>query len=221
MAAQLTRRTPSQRIRLAGALMAIGLSISPVASVALEFSDIATEGQLRFLEKHPDPGSYRYTSMVRISENSLQSGIVELTTCHHQLDPIRKVVIAFNPKRIQSLEIRSASGMESLAVEGHLVVMGGVQRGAEICIDLRSRALDRIDDKNYRLMAGPLMRRYFDGYLPMQATLKFEWPADRVRLKQTNPAPQPGVRLTQGPSTAELDITFAGRLSANIDLTTE
>lgn len=188
---------------------------------ALEFSDIATEGQLKFLETHPDPGSYHYTSKVRISEASLESGVVDLTTCHYQLDPIRKVVIAFNPKRIQQLEIRSASGMDSLEVEGHLVVMGGVKRGASICIDLQSRALDKLDERNYRLMAGPLMRRYLDGYLPMQATLSFEWPANKIRLKETSPAPQPGVKLTQGPAQAELDITFAGRLSANIDLTTE
>jgi hypothetical protein len=67
-------------------------------------------------------------------------------------------------------------------------------------------------------MAGPLMRRYFDGYLPMHARLMFEWPAHLLELKQTNPRPQPGVQLMQDSSSAELDITFAGKLVANIDL---
>jgi hypothetical protein len=62
------------------------------------------------------------------------------------------------------------------------------------------------------------MRRYLDGYLPMHARLMFEWPVHLLELKQTNPSPQPGVRLMQDSSTAELDITFAGRLVANIDL---
>lgn len=190
------------------------------SSHGLEFSDIAQEGQLKFLAVHPDPKAYRYTSHVRITENSLTSGIVDLTTCHLQLDPIRKVVIAFNPKRLQELEIRSASGMESVEVNGHHVVMTNVTRGATICIDLKSKALDQIDAQSYRLQAGPLMRRYLDGYLPMQATLRFEWPAGRLSLKQTNPAAQPGVKLTQDHNQAELDITFAGRLLANIDLTT-
>jgi len=30
------------------------------------------------------------------------------------------------------------------------------------CIDLRSRALDKVTDLNYQLNAGPLMNQYFD-----------------------------------------------------------
>ncbi len=189
---------------------------SPV--FALEFSDIAQEGQLRFLAAHPEPNTYRYESRVRISEESLNTGVVTLSTCHYQLDPIRKVVIAFNPKRLQQLEIASASGMGSVEVKGHHVEMMDVKRGASICIDLQSKALDRIDEQTYRLSAGPLMRRYFDGYLPMQAKLRFEWPRDKLSLKTTNPTPQPGVRLMQDSDAAELELIFAGRLLANIDL---
>jgi len=185
---------------------------------ALEFSDIAHEGELRFLASHPDPSGYRYESRVRITQESLETGIVSLTTCHYQLDPIRKIVIVYNPKRLQTLEIASATRIGGIEVQGHHVTMTDVQRGATICVDLESRALDRIDQSTYRLMAGPLMRRYFDGYLPMQARLMFEWPAHLLKLKQTNPSPQPGVRLMQDSAAAELDITFAGRLVANIDL---
>ena len=185
---------------------------------SLEFSDIAQEGQLRFLSVHPEPNTYRYESRVQISEDSLSSGVVSILTCHYQLDPIRKVVILFNPKRLQTIQIREASGIGGLEVEGHRVIMTDVTRGAMVCIDLQSKALDRLDESTYRLQAGPLMRRYFDGYLPMQATLSFEWPGDKVALKQTNPAPQPGVKLMQDSDRAQLDIIFAGRLLANIDL---
>jgi hypothetical protein len=198
-------------------LSAALLAASPHAS-SLEFSDIAQEGQLRFLTVHPEPNTYRYESRVRITEDSLVSGVVSLVTCHYQLDPIRKVVILFNPNRLQTIEVREASGIGGLEVEGHRVIMSDVKRGAMVCIDLQSKALDRIDDTTYRLQAGPLMRRYFDGYLPMQAKLSFEWPGHRVSLKQTNPEPQPGVKLMQDSDRAELDIIFAGRLLANIDL---
>jgi hypothetical protein len=197
--------------------LTLGLSLPPKAH-ALEFSDIAQEGQIRFLAVHPDPSAYRYESRVQITEESFSTGVVSLTTCHYELDPIRKIVIAFNPKRIQDLQILSAHGMAGVEIKGHHVEMQGVQRGASICINLESRALDQIDGDTYRLHAGPLMRRYFDGYLPMNAKLKFEWPQGRMSLKETNPAPQPGVKLMQDSNTAEMDITFAGRLLANIDL---
>ncbi len=202
---------------LAG-LFSLALLAAPLPANSLEFSDIAQEGQLRFLAAHPEPNTYRYESRVRVSEDSLTSGVVSIVTCHHQLDPIRKVVILFNPKRLQSIEIREASGIGAIEVEGHRVIMSDVKRGAMVCIDLQSKALDRIDESTYRLQAGPLMRRYLDGYLPMQATLQFEWPGHRVSLKETNPVPQPGVKLMQDSDRAELDIIFAGRLLANIDL---
>lgn len=188
------------------------------AGRVLEFSDIAQEGELRFLTQHPEPDSYRYESRVRVGADSFDSGIIELSTCHYQLDPIRKIVIAFNPNRLQDLSIKSTQGIGAVEIKGHHVVMADVQRGASICIDLRSKALDRIDQQTYRLQAGPLMRRYLDGYLPMQAKLTFEWPEAMAALHQTQPVPQPGVKLSQHAAGAELTMVFAGRLLAAIDL---
>lgn len=201
---------------LAGIALAATCLARPAA--ALDFNDIAQEGQLRFLAVHPSPGSYHYESQVRITDESLISGVVQLATCHRQLDPIRKIVIMFNPRRLQRLEITSMEGIGNVDIQGHRVEMTDVRKGAAICIQLQSRALDRLEDGTLRLQAGPLMRRYLDGYLPMQASLAFEWPADKLRLAQVEPAPQPGVILTETLSGARLDMIFAGRLSARVDL---
>ena len=80
-------------LRLCVALPLMGLPL--VSSHALDFSDIAREGELRFLATNPDPNAYRYESRVALTAASLETGLVELATCHRQLDPIRKVVIAF------------------------------------------------------------------------------------------------------------------------------
>lgn len=201
---------------LAGITLAATCLAQPAA--ALDFNDIAHEGQLRFLAVHPSPGSYHYESRVRITDESLVSGVVDLATCHRQLDPIRKIVIMFNPRRLQRLEITSMEGIGNVDIQGHRVEMTDVRKGAAICIQLQSRALDRLEDGTLRLQAGPLMRRYLDGYLPMQASLAFEWPADKLRLAQVEPAQQPGVILTETLSGARLDMIFAGRLSARVDL---
>jgi hypothetical protein len=62
------------------------------------------------------------------------------------------------------------------------------------------------------------MRRYLDSYLPMQARLAFHWPEGLLRFKTTQPGEQPGVRITASPAGAELDLVFAGRMRATLDL---
>ena len=71
---------------------------------------------------------------------------------------------------------------------------------------------------SWRLHAGPLMRRYLDGYLPMQARLAFQWPEGLLRLQRTTPAGQPGVTVHSNHSGAQLDLVFAGRMTATLDL---
>ncbi|MFZ9733790.1 MAG: hypothetical protein ACO3WN_06045 [Burkholderiaceae bacterium] len=185
---------------------------------ALEFSDIAKEGELRYLASHPEPHTYRYESHVRISPESLTTGMVQLSTCHYQLDPIRKVVIAFNKDRLRSLKVVKAEGIEKVEIDRHLVVLTQVQRGASICIDLDSQALDAIDEKSWRLQAGPLMRRYLDGYLPMTAHLRVYWTEGLLQIKETDPLPQPGVIVTESASGAQMNLIFAGRFKGSIVL---
>jgi hypothetical protein len=188
------------------------------AAQALDLSDVAREGELRFLAVRPDPGAYWYESQVQIDEASLQTGVVQLSTCHRALDPNQKIVIAFNPERVQDITVVSTEGVGRSEVQGHLVELADVKRGGSVCIRLNSRALDRVDDHTWRLHAGPLMRRYLDGYLPMQARLAFRWPDGLLKLLTVQPGEQPGVRLAASSTGAELDMVFAGRMRATLDL---
>ena len=193
---------------------------SPWAQASpLTLDDVALEGQLRFLAQRPDPGAYRYEALATLDADSLSSGVVALRTCHRQLDPNRRVVVAFNPERVQQIDITESSGMERAWVEGHRVELADVQRGGHVCIALRSRALEPVGQGRWRLHAGPLMRRYLDGYLPMDARLQLRWPQGLLSVAATDPAPQPGVSLTQAADGATLDITFAGRMRATWELT--
>ena len=110
--------------------------------MALDFSDIAREGELRFLTVNPDPEAYRYEARVSLTRQSLETGLVESATCHRRLDPIRKVVIAFNPDRLQTLSVAEFSGIGDVQIEGHLITLTAVERGASICITVSSHALD-------------------------------------------------------------------------------
>lgn len=191
---------------------------APLGAQALDLADVALEGDLRFLAVRPDPGAYWYESRVQISEASLQTGVVQLSTCHRALDPNQKIVIAFNPERVRDITVVSTEGVGRSEVQGHLVELADVKRGGSVCINLSSRALDRVDDHTWRLHAGPLMRRYLDGYLPMQAHLAFRWPDGLLQLKTTRPGAQPGVRIASSAAGADLDLVFAGRMRATVDL---
>jgi hypothetical protein len=191
-------------------------AVNPIA--ALEFSDIANEGEIKYLKTRPDPGAYSYESRVMISPQSLDSGVVTIATCHRQLDPIRKVVIVFNENRIKNITVKSLEKMKSAEVKDNRVTLTDVERGASICIDLESKALDKVSSGQYTLNAGPLMRRYFDGYLPMSAVLRVDWPKNMLALEKTFPVAQDGVQIAQGVDGVQLDMIFAGKMTAQIHL---
>ena len=188
------------------------------SALALDFSDLAAEGEIKYLKVRPDPGAYSYESRVKITPASLDTGSVDIATCHRQLDPIRKVVIVFNVDRIQAIAVKSLDKMASAEVKDNQVVLTDVQRGASICIDLKSRALDRVSAGQYKLNAGPLMRRYFDGYLPMSAKLRVDWPENMLALERTAPAAKDGIEVVEGNDGVQLDMIFAGKMTAQIYL---
>jgi hypothetical protein len=189
-----------------------------VIANALEIYDVVGEGQIRYLKNRPDPNAYTYESKVIISKSSLESGVVEIQTCHKQLDPIRKVVILFNKDRIKDIQVRSLDGIAMAEVRNNQVILSEVQKGGSICIDLQSRALDSLGNGIYQLNAGPLMRRLFDGYLPMSANMKFAWPNQLFAVEETKPASQDGVRIQHSQDGLEMDLVFAGRMTAQIVL---
>jgi len=199
-------------------VLLIALLCCNASAFALEFSDIATEGQIKYLKERPDPGAYSYESRVKITAASLESGSVQIATCHYQLDPIRKVVIVFNPNRIQAIAVKSIDKMASAEVKNNQVVLTDVERGSSICIDLQSKALDQVGVGQYRLNAGPLMRRYLDGYLPMAAKIRVDWPANMLTVDKTMPSEKEGIQVVQGNDGVQLDMIFAGKMTAQIDL---
>jgi hypothetical protein len=199
-------------------LSLVTLLLCSASAFALEFSDIATEGQIKYLKERPDPGAYSYESRVKITAASLESGSVQIATCHYQLDPIRKVVIVFNPGRIQAIAVKSIDKMASAEVKNNQVVLTDVERGASICIDLQSKALDQVGAGQYRLNAGPLMRRYLDGYLPMAAKIRVDWPTNMLTVEKTTPSEKEGIQVVQGNDGVQLDMIFAGKMTAQIDL---
>jgi hypothetical protein len=204
--------------QLWGIFICAGLFVLPTGIAAVGLADVVGEGQIRFLKTKPDPNSYTYESRVAIKEASLDSGLVDIYTCHKQLDPIRKVVILFNKDRIRDIQVRSIDGIAMVEVKDNRVTLSDVQKGGSICIDLQSKALDSLGNGIYQLNAGPLMRRLFDGYLPMTANMQFSWPEKLLAVQETKPASQEGVNIKSRNDGLEMDLVFAGKMNAQIVL---
>ena len=62
------------------------------------------------------------------------------------------------------------------------------------------------------------MRRYFDGYLPMSAQLRVDWPRDMFSVESTLPEKREGVQVVEGSDGVQLDAIFAGTMTAKIVL---
>lgn len=199
-----------------GTQLAVCLFVLPTSALAAGLADVVGEGQIRFLKTKPDPNSYTYESKVTILETSLDSGLVNIQTCHKKLDPIRKVVILFNKDRIRDIQVRTMDGIAMAEVKDNRVTLSEVQKGGSICIDLQSKALDSLGNGLYQLNAGPLMRRLFDGYLPMTANMKFSWPDKLLAVQETKPASQDGVDIKSANDGLEMDLVFAGKMTAQI-----
>lgn len=195
-----------------------GACLTALSATALEFSDVVLAGDLRFLAERPDPGAYHYQSRVNITPESLINGVVTLNTCHRALDPNSRIVIQFNPERVQDIRVTEFEGMADAEVQGHKVELRDVKRGASVCIDLRSRVLDELGPGQWRLRAGPLMRRYLDGYLPMQALLQVQWPEGLLRVVSQDPTEQAGAQLQARSDGTTWQLTFAGRLNTHMVL---
>ncbi len=176
-----------------------------------------SDGELRFVGPERAAETHRHINRIRIGEESLREGWIELTQCHENLDVVRATQILFSAERIRGLEVVSAQGIGRAWVEGPSVQLADIAPEATLCIRAESRALFALGEGRYRLRNGPYMRRFLDGYYPMQVALDVSYPADRLALVQHQPATQPGFDVRAESGHVAVDAAFEGRLFTCLD----
>ena len=176
-----------------------------------------SDGELRFVGPERAAETHRHVNRIRIGAESLSEGWIELTQCHENLDAVRAAQILFSAERIRDLEVVSAEGIGRAWVEGHSVQLTDIAPEATLCIRAESRAMSALGEGRYRLRNGPYMRRFLDGYYPMQVSLDVSYPADRLALVQHQPAMQPGFEVRAEPGHVAVDAAFEGRLFTCLD----
>ncbi len=174
------------------------------------------EGELRFLERPPDKPPHLHSTHVFISEASLKTGWVTAKQCHYNLDRVSALQVVFNQRRVRRIEVLQADNIGRAWVEGASVQVTNVGKDAVLCILSENFAIKHnAVERTYEWRGGPYMRRFLDGYFPMQVKLAIDYPQDRVRLESIEPGTLRFKTVAQ-PGLIRLDALFEGRLDITI-----
>lgn len=173
------------------------------------------EGELRFLAEPPPGRTHLHESRVAIGADSLQSGWVQARQCHYHLDRVPALEVVFNPKRSRNLQIVRTENIGRAWVEGASVQVERIGPDAVLCIQSENTALRRLADGSYEWHGGPYMRRFFDGYFPMQLKLAINYPASLLRVQSIDP-PELQLRAIPYAGGLRFDTFFEGRLDITV-----
>lgn len=198
-------------------LLLTGMLLAAPALAADDFDllDI-NEGELRFLERPPEKSPHLHSTHVFISDESLKTGWVTAKQCHYHLDQVSALQVVFNKRRVRRIEILQADNIERAWVENASVQVTNIGKNAVLCILSENRAIKRdAADGTYEWHGGPYMRRFLDGYFPMQVKLAIDYPPDLVRLESIDPGALRFKTVAQ-PGLIRLDALFEGRLDITI-----
>jgi hypothetical protein len=191
---------------------------STVAATDLSFESAAlvNEGSLHFLETAPAKPVHHHQNRIVIDANSLESGWVSLSQCHDHLDAVPLAQITFREGFVRNLRVDSAVRIEEARIEGASVQLRNVEPGATLCLSAQTRAFHDTGNGYYNLTNGPYMRKFLDGYYPMQVTLDIRYPAELLKLIDVTPPSQPGFALDERPGLIRVYTTFEGELQTLI-----
>ena len=177
------------------------------------------EGELVFLDRAPDPKAARMEKRLDLDRESLEDGWAPMHQCHHNLDPAPAVQIVYNAERTRDIRITDRAGVGVATVDGASVQMREIERGAHLCVSADVLAIrPHPDGVGYVVDNGPFMRRFLDGYYPMQVRLEVNWPPGMLALKESFPPAQPGLAIQASERGVTLDAHFEGRLESRLHL---
>lgn len=186
---------------------------SPSAS-----TDHINSGELDFLTSIPDKPFHHHENTVTLTPDSLTSGWIHLQQCHYNLDAVGKLQIAFNKGHVRNIVITDTHNIGKTWTEKDSVQLEDVKKNAKICLSSETLSLRTRADGTVTLNNGPYMRRFFDGYYPMQVTMTLNYPAETMTLLKIHPQEQPGFRVSKKPGTLTLNAVFEGELRTAIHL---
>jgi hypothetical protein len=174
-------------------------------------------GELTFLLQAPENPVHHHQNQITLSPSSLLDGWAKLEQCHHHLDAVPDMQIVYGRDRIRNITVLSSANIAKSWVHENTVQMQQVARDAQICISAETRALEINGNNHFSLTNGPYMRRFLDGYYPMQVSMRVIMQAPGLRFFSIAPLPQPGFNVTQKSDEVAYNALFEGELRTKIE----
>lgn len=159
--------------------------------------DLVSEGELRFLKLDPADKSHSHHNQISISKKSLETGWSIVEQCHNNLDALSAVQITFNEKTTRNHKIESSSKIERVWVDGTNIELERVEKGAALCLRFETKNVHRQNNGSYLVKNGPYMRRFLDGYYPLNVKLAVNYPCDVIQFVRTKHLVQPGFEVNE------------------------
>jgi pimeloyl-ACP methyl ester carboxylesterase len=177
-----------------------------------------SKGTLGFVDaaKIDSRFDYNMTNKLHFLPNSLMDGWLSLTQCHYNLDPVKALEIVYAQDKTRKLNVISQQHIGSAKAEGNRVELRDIQGSAHVCISAETKGLEQIAHNQWQLKRGPFMRRYLDGYYPMQASLEVDWSDMPLHLINHYPSEQMGVQTNVQAQSFRATYRFEGQLSPQL-----
>ena len=170
------------------------------------------DGQLTFLAQPPKQNLHHHQNSLTIKPQSLQDGWITVQQCHSNLDQVAAAEVLFSKDNIRHITILSYKNIDKAWVEGSSVQMQTIHADAMLCLQAESHALHHNDDGSFSLRNGPFMRRYLDGYFPLQLSMDLDFSSTGLTLISMSPSPQTGFSVKQDNGRIHIEALFEGRL---------
>ena len=170
-----------------------------------------SSAEVRFIDTFDAQSQYHMTNEIVLNAESLNSGWATLTQCHYNLDPVGQLQIVYRPGSSRDIRLLNHQNIETIWTEDSSVQMQNLQKGAQLCVEMQTLAL-RQNHQAWWLERGPFMRKFLDGYYPLQVSLRIEWPNELLTLQQFEPEAQRGVTIQKAPGLVQAEYRFEGEL---------
>jgi hypothetical protein len=185
----------------------------------LEKARNVNEGELVFLKGKPEPDGPRMEKRLELERDSLEDGWARMNQCHYNLDAVTVAEVVYNPERTRDIEVTRAEDIGKATVDGPSVQLRDVGNDATLCVAAEVLAIvPNPEGDGFLVENGPFMRRFLDGYYPMQVHLELHWPPGLLQLSRSEPAPQPGHDVESTADSATVTAHFEGRLRSRLYL---